>query len=115
MGGKDGQYNPDLTGLPQSFRYDGSRDNWQPIPRTPFHEGSLGGDDGLRRVLEMVSAGGRGCMGEVGRGASWARATAKQALSKSPRALACFPLNRRSAHTSPLVMQFLAPMVWMRI
>ena len=56
LGGKDGQYNPELTGLPQSFNYDGSRDNWQPIPRTPFHEGSLGGDDGLRRVLEMVSA-----------------------------------------------------------
>ncbi len=29
---------------------------WQPIPRTPFHEGSLGGDDGLRRTLEMVCA-----------------------------------------------------------
>jgi len=56
LGGKDGQYNPALTGLPQSCKYDGSRDNWQPIPRTPFHEGSLGGDDGLRRVLEMVSA-----------------------------------------------------------
>jgi CubicO group peptidase (beta-lactamase class C family) len=56
MGGKDGQYDPALTGLPQTFKYDGSRDGWQPIPRTPFHEGSLGGDDGLRRVLEMVSA-----------------------------------------------------------
>ena len=56
LGGKDNQYDPALTGLPQSFKYDGSRDNWQPIPRTPFNEGSLGGDDGLRRVLEMVSA-----------------------------------------------------------
>jgi CubicO group peptidase (beta-lactamase class C family) len=56
MGGKDSQYDPALTGLPQPFKYDGSRDNWQPIPRTPFHEGSLGGDDGLRRVLEMVAA-----------------------------------------------------------
>jgi len=56
LGGKDNQYDPALTGLPQHFKYDGSRDNWQPIPRTPFNEGSLGGDDGLRRVLEMVSA-----------------------------------------------------------
>src|SRR5205807_671440 len=56
MGGKDNQYDPALTGLPQDFKYDGSRDSWQPIPRTPFNEGSLGGDDGLRRVLEMVSA-----------------------------------------------------------
>jgi CubicO group peptidase (beta-lactamase class C family) len=56
LGGKDNQYDPALTGLPQDFKYDGSRDKWQPIPRTPFNEGSLGGDDGLRRVLEMVSA-----------------------------------------------------------
>ncbi len=56
MGGPDGQYDPALTGLPQTFQYDGSRTNWKPIPRTPFNEGSMGGDDGLRRVLEMVSA-----------------------------------------------------------
>lgn len=56
LGGKDNQYDPALTGLPQPFNYDGSRNDWQPIPRTPFNEGSLGGDDGLRRVLEMVSA-----------------------------------------------------------
>jgi len=56
MGGNNGQYEPALTGLPQSFEYDGSRDKWTPIPRTPFHDGSMGGDDGLRRVLEMVSA-----------------------------------------------------------
>lgn len=56
LGGNNGQYDPALTGLPQPFDYDGSRDNWKPIPRTPFNEGSLGGDDGLRRVLEMVSA-----------------------------------------------------------
>jgi len=55
LGGKDSQYDPALTGLPQP-EPDHSRDNWQPIPRTPFNEGSLGGDDGLRRVLEMVSA-----------------------------------------------------------
>lgn len=56
LGGNDRQYDPGLTGIPQSFNYDGSRDNWKPIARTPFNEGSLGGDDGLRRVLEMVSA-----------------------------------------------------------
>jgi CubicO group peptidase (beta-lactamase class C family) len=56
MGGNNGQYDPALTGLPQDFKYDGSRDDWKPIPRTPFNEGSMGGDDGLRRVLEMVSA-----------------------------------------------------------
>jgi len=55
LGGRDSQYGQELTGLPQP-PYDGSRDHWQPIPRTPFHEGSLGGDDGIRRVLEMVSA-----------------------------------------------------------
>lgn len=60
LGGKDGQYDPALTRLPQPFQYDGSRDNWQPILRTGFHEGSMGGDDGLRRVLEMVAAAIRG-------------------------------------------------------
>ena len=55
MGGNNGQYDPTLTGLPQREQ-DHSRDEWKPIPRTPFHEGSLGGDDGLRRVLEMVAA-----------------------------------------------------------
>jgi CubicO group peptidase (beta-lactamase class C family) len=56
MGGNDGQYNPAFTGLPQDFQYDGSRQNWKSIPKTPFNEGSMGGDEGLRRVLEMVSA-----------------------------------------------------------
>ena len=55
LGGNNGQYDPALTGLPQPAP-DTSRDDWKPIPRTPFNEGSLGGDDGLRRVLEMVSA-----------------------------------------------------------
>lgn len=55
MGGNNGQYDPTLTGIPQPTDVDHSRDNWTPIPRTPFNEGSLGGDDGLRRVLEMVS------------------------------------------------------------
>jgi CubicO group peptidase (beta-lactamase class C family) len=56
MGGNNGQYNPELAGIPLTFTPDSSRDNWKPIARTPFNEGSLGGDDGLRRVLEMVSA-----------------------------------------------------------
>ena len=55
MGGNNGQYEPTLTGLPQP-EPDHSRDDWKPIPRTPFNEGSLGGDDGIRRVLEMVCA-----------------------------------------------------------
>ena len=55
MGGNNGQYDPALTGLPQPAQ-DPERDTWQPIPRSPFHEGSMGGDDGLRRVLEMVAA-----------------------------------------------------------
>ncbi len=56
LGGNNGQYAPELTGLPQPAPKDLSRDTWTPIPRTPFHEGSMGGDDGLRRVLEMVAA-----------------------------------------------------------
>jgi len=55
LGGKDGQYDPALTGLPQPEQSH-ERDNWQPIPGTAFHEGSLGGNNGLWRVLEMVSA-----------------------------------------------------------
>ena len=60
LGGNNGQYDPALTGLPpptvDGKPIDTSRDNWKPIPRTPFNEGSMGGDDGLRRVLEMVAA-----------------------------------------------------------
>lgn len=56
LGGNNGQYSPELTRIPQDFAVDTSRDEWKPIPRTPFNEGSLGGDDGLRRVLEMVTA-----------------------------------------------------------
>jgi hypothetical protein len=55
MGGNNGQYDPAFTGLPQP-PLDHSRDDWKPLQRTPFHEGSLGGDDGIRRVLEMVCA-----------------------------------------------------------
>jgi CubicO group peptidase (beta-lactamase class C family) len=55
LGGSDGQYDPNLTGLPQPEQSH-DRENWKPIPRTPFNEGSMGGDDGIRRVLEMVCA-----------------------------------------------------------
>ncbi len=55
LGGHNGQYDPTLTGLPQP-EPGHERDDWKPIPRTPFNEGSLGGDDGIRRVLEMVCA-----------------------------------------------------------
>jgi CubicO group peptidase (beta-lactamase class C family) len=54
LGGKDGQYDPAMTGLPQPTFTDHSRANWQPIPRTAFNEGSASGDDGLRRVLELI-------------------------------------------------------------
>ena len=56
LGGNNGQYDPTFTGLPQPPQLDASRDNWKPTPRTPFNDGSMGGDDGLRRVLELVSA-----------------------------------------------------------
>ena len=56
LGGNTGQYDPALTGIPLTFTPDTSRDNWKPIPRGPFNEGRLGGDDGLRRVLELVTA-----------------------------------------------------------
>lgn len=54
LGGKDGQYDPKLTGLPQpEMKHD--RDNWQPRPRTGFDEGSQNGDP-TWRVLEFVCA-----------------------------------------------------------
>ena len=55
MGGGNFQYDPTYTKIPQP-QQDTSRDNWKPTPRSLFHDGSLGGDDGLRRVLEMACA-----------------------------------------------------------
>ena len=53
LGGKDGQYDPKLTRIPQpEQKHD--RDNWQPIPGNAFMEGS--GAASLGRVLEMVCA-----------------------------------------------------------
>ena len=56
MAGNDAQYDPALTGLAQDYKYDGSRDNWKPAARSQFSDGTIGVDDGVRRVLEMVSA-----------------------------------------------------------
>ena len=57
LGGNNGQYDPALTGIPLTFEPDTSRDNWKPIPRTPFNEGSLGG----RRWLATGVGNGFGC------------------------------------------------------
>jgi CubicO group peptidase (beta-lactamase class C family) len=56
MSGTDAQFNPDLTGLPQTYKEDVTRENWEPLPHDQFHDGPIGGDDGVRRLLEMVSA-----------------------------------------------------------
>jgi hypothetical protein len=56
MSGSDQQYNPALTGIPQNYPYDGSRDNWKPASRSQFSDGPIGTDDGLRRTIEMVVA-----------------------------------------------------------
>jgi hypothetical protein len=56
MAGNDSQYDPDVTGIPQHYPYDGSRDDWKPAPSTQFNDGPIGVDQGVRRVLEMVAA-----------------------------------------------------------
>jgi CubicO group peptidase (beta-lactamase class C family) len=56
MAGSDSQYDPALTGLAQTYKYDGSRDNWKPAAKSQFSDGPIGTDDGVRRVLEMVAA-----------------------------------------------------------
>jgi CubicO group peptidase (beta-lactamase class C family) len=56
MAGNDAQFNPDLTGLTPHYEMDHSRDNWKPLPHDQFHDGAFGGDDGVRRMLEMVVA-----------------------------------------------------------
>ncbi|MEP6672708.1 MAG: serine hydrolase [Chthoniobacter sp.] len=52
LGGKDNQYDPSLTGLPQPEQSH-DRDNWQPLPNTGFFEGNP--PNSLWRVLELVS------------------------------------------------------------
>ena len=56
MAGSDQQYNPALTGIPQDYKYDGSRDTWKPAAHSQFSDGPIGTDDGLRRTIEMVVA-----------------------------------------------------------
>ena len=56
MSASDAQLNPDRTGLPVTYEIDHSRDNWKPLPHDQFHDGPIGGDDGVRRLLEMVVA-----------------------------------------------------------
>ena len=55
MSGSDAQFDPALTALPLTYREDHSRENWKPLPHDQFHDGPIGGDDGVRRLLEMVS------------------------------------------------------------
>ena len=56
MAGSDQQYNPGLTGIPQIYQYNSSRDTWKPAARSQFSDGPIGTDDGLRRTIEMVVA-----------------------------------------------------------
>lgn len=53
LGGKDGQYDPTLTRIPQPPQSH-DRDNWQPIPGGAFTDGSAAAT--LGRILEMVCA-----------------------------------------------------------
>jgi CubicO group peptidase (beta-lactamase class C family) len=56
MASSDAQIDPALTGLPVTYQVDHSRDTWKPGPHDQFHDGPVGGDDGVRRLLEMVVA-----------------------------------------------------------
>jgi CubicO group peptidase (beta-lactamase class C family) len=56
MAGNDAQFDPALTGLPVTYEVDHSRDGWKPLPHDQFHDGPVGGDDGVRRMLEAVVA-----------------------------------------------------------
>ncbi|HEY3899089.1 MAG TPA: serine hydrolase [Chthoniobacter sp.] len=52
LGGKDNQYDPTLTDLPQPPQSH-DRDGWQPLPNTPFFEGNP--PNSLWQVLQFVS------------------------------------------------------------
>lgn len=54
LGGKDNQYDPSLTGLPQPEQSH-ERDGWEPRPGDAFFDGPVN----LNRVLEMVCAATR--------------------------------------------------------
>ncbi len=54
LGGKDGQYDPALTGLPGQPKQEPPHDDWKPLPNTPFFEGNPA--NSLWRVLELVAS-----------------------------------------------------------
>jgi len=56
MAGSTPMFSPALTRLPVNHPVDHSRDDWKPGPHTQFDDGPIGGDDGVRRLLEMVVA-----------------------------------------------------------
>ena len=56
MGGGDFQYDPAMTGIKNDFKYDTAFDTWKPYTGSLFREGSMPGDDGLRKVLQLVTA-----------------------------------------------------------
>ena len=56
MAGNDAQFDPGLTGIPVTYEVEHSRDDWKPLPHDQFHDGPVGGDDGVRRMLEAVVA-----------------------------------------------------------
>ncbi len=49
MAGTERQYDPALTGLPELYKYDGSRDGWKDTAK-------INVDVGVRRIAELVSA-----------------------------------------------------------
>jgi len=56
MAGSNAQFDPALTRIEPNYTVDHSRDAWKPVPHTQFDDGPIGGDDGVRRLLEMVVA-----------------------------------------------------------
>jgi CubicO group peptidase (beta-lactamase class C family) len=56
MAAGDQQLAPELTGLPLGYEQDHSRDSWKAPAHTQFTDGLVGGDDSVRRLLEMVVA-----------------------------------------------------------
>jgi len=56
MAGSNQQFDPANTRITPKYAVDHSRDDWKPVPHTQFDDGPIGGDDGVRRLLEMVVA-----------------------------------------------------------
>ena len=40
--------------VPLTYEVDHSRDNWKPLFHNQFHDGPVGGDDGVRRLLDGI-------------------------------------------------------------